>query len=299
MKTLNRVGVPVVHMVALFLFLSIGYLIHFFLMLNPPERINHYYFLTGGFGVWLNYIMMSSSFIRERKSHVSKKWLEKKNNFFKRIGEIARNTVSFFGVLALFGAFLGGMMLITVSNITFLHPGATPEEIEQAVGVQQRVEFMFKLDVIFICFGVLCVIFIWSQFQVKDKNIVILNNKLFYPRERYRMWPFMYYADGRVIDEEIEIMPKSLLLRCKDVEFKTTVEVPIRLEIDQARQERLRNLNYLAFTKELKEWLSDLVQEQALQMTGGEMLKGKMKLAKTKISNFPITWNGDIHIVNA
>lgn len=277
MKLNKQIIWPTLDFYALLFFSGLGYLIHYFWLENPAEfEINHHILITSGFGMWVAYVGLNRLLMAEK--HLSNT---------NRIAKIL-STISGFTALGLF--IVGFCLMISGVDTVNAASGHTPFS-------PQRIDLLFKLNLGFLIYTSLCFIFIWPRYIVRKNHLTILKSRIYYPGEKYTMWPFLCYQ-GKVIKDEIDIYPdKSLKLAGKDFACNAEISTSLKLDICRAERMQIRQLDAESFLKKLEPWFVQMITKKCLKITGGQLLTGRVTGKKDLIAGFPIYWDGKFEIL--
>lgn len=140
------------------------------------EQIYHLHLLVGGFSLWLVVNVFSLRDLTE--GHY------RKTNWH-------RNVLSLMGYLACLVLFPMAIILMFPSK------NFPPESIATAL-------LWFKIEIMLLVYVIICIIFIWTKYVVKDGTSVTLDGKILYPGQEYRISPFFGHKTSVTKESLIE-----------------------------------------------------------------------------------------------
>jgi len=254
--------------------LGAGYL--FRLVLKPETAahapMNHGLILLGGLGlVFLCAVCVNS--ILTSYIYKGRPWWMK--------------NLSFFGWLTIIPIILGTMMcLIEGAGI---HSAAHTDAPEKVVDtIFPELFWMFKPFVFFLLYGILCFVFFWTRFYVKEGSVVIKDGKVYYPGESYVLTPF-YIPDLERLSQDYEVPKFDLKLKCDDGEFEVTIEPKVKLLFENSLGERVLDLD--KFHQKLKASVVDYILNYAKYGTLGAFFSSKL-LMEISVLGITVVWDG-------
>lgn len=248
-----------------------GGLAYFMSWLLDQQISNHVLAILGGVITWFLIISLFSY-----------------RDFLKHDGSWWKSILSGIGVILGYVSLLGGLILMIFAIMP----------LSNEVDPDRKFIMLTILggSVIYCIFSQL---FLWSRYVVSDGEIVIVNNKLLYPREKYKLWLLVKYEINK-LHEKVNLPSQNLSLNCKDGHFDVVINTSVKLDIDKAR---LHNVASVVNLRELRQgasdWVARVLTEQSGNMTFGELLKYK-PTTQTWIGGLPIVWaeKGSIGLVS-
>ncbi len=149
----------------------------------------------------------------------------------------------------------------------------------------------FKIHLILLAYSILCLFAFWSRYTVKDKSLIVINEKIFYPGEAFRQWPVLRKEES-ILEQEHALPPFPVTLKCRDGEFAVGVKTKIYLCIETAKKEGNRSLNVNQLNEQSQKRIAQELMERAAPLTYGEFLKQQPRGPLMEVAGFTIFWPG-------
>ncbi len=142
-------------------------------------------------------------------------------------------------------------------------------------------------------------LWVWYQFLVKpqcvvsEDTLVIMDEKTYYPGERFNVYPFFKHHP-RAVQPKLALN-KKMTLNCLDGSYNVCIQARIHIDMKKIAQERLGvPFHYEhALNAGAENWLETCLQEVAKTVTIGQLMQTILPPKKTTINGIPITWNGE------
>jgi hypothetical protein len=201
-----------------------------------------------------------------------------------------KTLLSILGILAGCWAFVGAIFGLNHAHLFMVAPNEF---------AHQQAIWLTSLPAT-VCY-VLCWVAIWSHYQVAEETIVVLDGRILYPGTRFRLWPWSPSTEK--FDQWVRVPPTRMELNFTDGTFEVRVYTAAFLAISTAQERGTSHLDPYAFIREVKDWVLELILEEARLQTLGEFMatfkaregRGALGTWRT-IRGVPVCWTGQAEV---
>lgn len=271
----GRIRLPLMNFGTLIIVVILGFVSRK-LIEQPMTALDYAYLIVGAVSVWLFFMNFSDATV-----------------FNRRVKHVPDNTkiesvISCIAMFALFGLVcLGMVVMLLPSNFTGA-PQTNPDAINGMLLT------FFLIDAILLIF-IAIAMNIWSKCIVADGYLVLIDTKVLYPGQKYRIWPWMSYND-QVVKAEFPVKTQPIETQCKNDVINIQAASSMKVDIEEAKKRGITNINLSALLEEAENSLDRLIQNQARSITVSELFKGALNPEKLIVAGVPVVWEGRVQV---
>lgn len=271
----GRIRLPEMIFGTLVLFLILGFIVRYW-MEQALTVVDYVYLTVGALSTWLFFINLGGATVFNSRS---------KHTPDNTQIESVISGIAMFALVALFC--LGMVVMIFPSNIKGM-----PQE--EADAINGRLFIFFLLDVILFVF-VAIAMNIWSKCIVPEGYLVLMDTKVLYPGQKYRIWPWMSYSD-QVVKAEFQVKAQPIETQCKNDTINILAATFMRVDIEKAKNQGITNIDLSALFNEAENSLILLIKKQTRSITVSELFKGVLNPEKLIVAGVPVIWEGKVQV---
>ena len=200
-------------------------------------------------------------------------------------------------ILSTLGAVAG--LIIIVTAWALLLAGAV---IAPALQDSERLANLIAAYLFSVVYLIFCVAKIWYRYEVEQGKLVVVNGCVYYPRQRYRLWPWLN-DKAEIIDTTFDIAVVKLLLQCQDGPVEVDVSVRVRLDTLIALESGITAFNKKEFVSAAQYEMANFLAQQAHGWSIESVVRRWPKIRRAFWNNlerraaFPVAEVGDLTMI--
>lgn len=198
------------------------------------QETNDIYLLLGAFGVAIfAFILFHSG-----RCHHSVPGL--RNKIFSTLGAVA------------------GLIIIVTAWALLLAGAVIAPELQDSEKLASLIA-AYLFSVVYLIF---CMAKIWYRYEVEQGKLVVVNGRVYYPKQQYRLRPWLNNK-AEVLETSFDIAVVKLLLQCQDGPVEVDANVRVRLNTLIALETGIIRFNKKEFVSTAQYQVATFLAQQA------------------------------------
>jgi hypothetical protein len=257
--------------IILFIFLLSCSVPYFLARFIKSEIYNFTYALAGGLGIWTMFMVFMA--------------VNYNVNIIKQNGGLSWYKYVFF-VLGAISTFIMSILL------PFVIYASTTNNLE----TYPNMNFLFTVYLLLLIFSFVNIFFVWRNIIVKSDRIIIIDNKIYYPKQKIFINLFSP-------PNEINFLPTKFgmnrldLFVCQDGQYNASLKYSLDINIVEAEKKGLATLDYYDFIIKAGKAISDAMRSKAEKLTIGQLISNNIGKVTKTANGLPFSWDGNAKYV--
>ena len=200
-------------------------------------------------------------------------------------------------ILSALGAVTG--LFVIVAAWVLLIAGAA---IEPALPDPERLTSFVVVYCCSVAYLIFCFTKIWYRYEVEQGKLVVVNGRVYYPRQQYRLRPWLD-DEAEIIETTFDIAVVKLLLQCQDGPVKVDASVRVRLDTLIALESGITAFNKKEFVSAAQYEMANFLAQQAHGWSIESVVRRWPKIRRAFWNNlerraaFPVAEVGDLTMI--
>lgn len=251
---------------SLFFLVAIFGMLYYVCQASGPNEINYAYIVLGGFTIWIG---VNKIIIPWSGDHAHQ------NGWMPELSELLN-------LFLLISGFI--LLILSVEKIVPVFMNSSFMQFFYAN------DFLFKLCLFLIAYSIFSFFVFEIRYIVKGDRIIILDDKSFFPGDKYVMLPFVKYKID-ILEKTIIVPFGQVKIKCSDGEFETAFDCAINLDIEKARLSPITNFVWGNFVDEARRNVLVAIREQAKDLTCKQFLNKEMVEIEESATGLPFAFD--------